>query len=205
MTASTGPDGTAQPSRQVLQTRGALLRSGRRVFEERGFHRTRIADIASGAGLSVGAFYKHFASKNDLFRHLLMSVEDEVYGELAVHQETVGSPGERIRQTNELYVQAFQRNARFWAAIEEAGLTEPESRAVLTERREYYRARTRRAIHRWQSQGLVSPRINVDDTVALLGAMTERSAYLVFVFGEPVDARKLTDALTRLWLRALGL
>jgi AcrR family transcriptional regulator len=195
----------ASPTRQVLQTRGALLRSGRRVFEQRGYHRTRITDIASGAGLSVGAFYKHFTSKNELFRSLLVSVEDEVYGELAAHRETAGAPRERIRQTNELYMRAFQRNARFWAAIEEAGLTDPESRGVLAERRGYYQARTRRAIHRWQSQGVVSPRVNTDDTAALLGAMTERSAYLVHVFGEPVDPHKLTDTLTGLWLRALGL
>lgn len=188
-----------------MQTRGALLRSGRKVFEQRGYHRARIADIASGAGVSVGAFYKHFGSKADLFRHLLITVEDEVYGELAVHRESPGSPRERIHQTNTLYMQAFSRNAEFWAAIEEAGLTDKESRAVLDERRKYYLGRTRRAISRWQDQELVDPRIDGHDAAMFLGAMTERCAYLVFVFGEPVDPDRMTETLTRLWTRALGL
>lgn len=191
--------------RQAVKTRGALLRSGRRVFEERGYHRTRIADIASGAGVSVGAFYKHFDSKADLFRHLLMAVEDEVYGELATHRETVGSPRERIHQTNRLYLEAFRRNAEFWAAIEEAGLTDKDSRSVLDERRKYYVTRTHRAISRWQDQGFVDARIDVHDAATFLGAMTERCAYLVFVFGEPVDQDHLADTLTDLWCSALGL
>lgn len=205
MTRSGGADRAARPTRQAMQTRGALLRSGRRVFEQRGYHRTRIADIASGAGVSVGAFYKHFASKAELFRHLLMSVEDEVYGELAVHRETAGSPRERIHQTNTLYMQSFRRNADFWAAIEEAGLTDKESRAVLDERRRYYLTRTQRAVSRWQDQGLVDSRIDVQAAAAFLGAMTERCAYLVFVFGEPVDPDRMCEALTDLWSRALGL
>ena len=187
------------------RSRGALLRSARKVFEERGYHRARIADIASGAGLSVGAFYKHFESKADLFRHLLITVEDEVYGELAVRRETADSPRERIHQTNTLYMKAFQRNAEFWAAIEEAGLTDRESRSVLDERRGYYLARTLRAITRWQDQGLVDPSIDGHAAAEFLGAMAERCAYLIFVFGEPVDPDEMTNTLTDLWCRALGL
>lgn len=187
------------------RSRGALLRAGRKVFEERGYHRARIADIASGAGLSVGAFYKNFESKADLFRYLLITVEDEVYGELAVHRETVSSPRERIHQTNTLYMKAFQRNAEFWAAIEESGLTDTESRSVLEERRRYYLTRTLRAITRWQDQGLVDPAIDGHAAAMFLGAMAERCAYLVFVFGESVDADTMTDTLTDLWSRALGL
>jgi TetR/AcrR family transcriptional repressor of nem operon len=46
--------------------REALLQAAMRLFRERGFERVSVAEIASGAGLTHGAFYTHFASKEAL-------------------------------------------------------------------------------------------------------------------------------------------
>jgi AcrR family transcriptional regulator len=48
----------------------ALLRSGREVFVERGFHGTRIDDLVAAAGVSHGAFYRYFRNKDQLARRL---------------------------------------------------------------------------------------------------------------------------------------
>lgn len=46
--------------------RAALLAAAARLFREKGFDRVAIADIAAEAGLTHGAFYTHFASKEAL-------------------------------------------------------------------------------------------------------------------------------------------
>jgi AcrR family transcriptional regulator len=46
--------------RRTLQ---ALMESGRDVFVTRGYYRTRIDDIVAAAGVSHGAFYRYFESK----------------------------------------------------------------------------------------------------------------------------------------------
>ena len=46
--------------------RAALLEAASRLFRERGFEGVSIADIAAEAGLTHGAFYTHFASKDAL-------------------------------------------------------------------------------------------------------------------------------------------
>jgi TetR/AcrR family transcriptional repressor of nem operon len=46
--------------------RAALLEAASRLFRESGFERVSIADIAAAAGLTHGAFYTHFASKEAL-------------------------------------------------------------------------------------------------------------------------------------------
>jgi TetR/AcrR family transcriptional regulator, transcriptional repressor for nem operon len=46
--------------------RQALLAAASRLFREKGFDRVGIADIAAEAGLTHGAFYTHFASKEAL-------------------------------------------------------------------------------------------------------------------------------------------
>ena len=48
----------------------ALLASGRDVFVARGYHNTRVDDLAAAAGVSHGAFYRYFPNKGELARVL---------------------------------------------------------------------------------------------------------------------------------------
>ncbi|HOX33135.1 MAG TPA: TetR/AcrR family transcriptional regulator [Spirochaetales bacterium] len=48
-----------------------LLRSGKRLFGSKGFFETNIHEITDLAGLSVGAFYTHFASKEAFYARLI--------------------------------------------------------------------------------------------------------------------------------------
>jgi AcrR family transcriptional regulator len=64
--------------------------SARKVFPQRGYHGATIGEIADQAGLSNGAVYYNFASKEDLFFALL----DEWRTELIQDAGTaVGRPG----------------------------------------------------------------------------------------------------------------
>ncbi|HEX6567523.1 MAG TPA: TetR/AcrR family transcriptional regulator [Acidimicrobiales bacterium] len=64
-------DGTARhltpAGRRTLQ---ALMDAGRDLFVARGYHDTRINDVAAAAGLSKGAFYRYFESKDRLVQVL---------------------------------------------------------------------------------------------------------------------------------------
>lgn len=62
-----GAPGLNAAGRRTLQ---ALMKAGRDVFVARGYHRTRIDDIVAATGLSHGAFYRYFESK-DQFAHIL--------------------------------------------------------------------------------------------------------------------------------------
>src|SRR5579859_4732814 len=50
----------------AAETRQRLLRAAADVFAERGYDGTRVADIATAAGVSNGALYAHFSSKAEL-------------------------------------------------------------------------------------------------------------------------------------------
>jgi AcrR family transcriptional regulator len=58
------------PSERGGPARLALLGAAREVFVSRGYHGTRIDDIADEAGVSHGAFYRYFKNKDEL-AHLL--------------------------------------------------------------------------------------------------------------------------------------
>jgi len=69
----------------IARHRDALLEAASRLFRERGFDRVSIADIAAAAGLTHGAFYTHFASKDVL----CAEVVERGIGEIAATAKVV--------------------------------------------------------------------------------------------------------------------
>ncbi|WP_399096540.1 ScbR family autoregulator-binding transcription factor [Streptomyces sp. BBFR2] len=56
---------------RALQTRRTILEAAGEVFDERGYDAATIAEILSRAGVTKGALYFHFSSKEDLARGVL--------------------------------------------------------------------------------------------------------------------------------------
>jgi len=57
--------------RRSLETRDLMLDAAYRLFASQGYGQTSVDGIIAEAGASKGAFYHHFASKEELFRALL--------------------------------------------------------------------------------------------------------------------------------------
>jgi AcrR family transcriptional regulator len=72
--------GMATPLPVALEkgVRERLLRSGRRLFGEKGFFETNIHEVTSGIQLSVGAFYTHFESKEAFYGEIIGMVGHDV-------------------------------------------------------------------------------------------------------------------------------
>lgn len=66
-----------------LQTRDAIERAARKLFAERGFHATTLAEITSAAGKSPAAFYRYYSDKEDLLAVLADSFLRGVVAPLA--------------------------------------------------------------------------------------------------------------------------
>ncbi len=66
-------------------SRERLLLAGKRLFGEQDFHAVNIHQITDAAGLSVGAFYKHFDGKESFFGELIESAGHEVRHFIASH------------------------------------------------------------------------------------------------------------------------
>ena len=65
--------------RKRLQTRQLLVSSAMRLFEQKGYEQTAVAEIASAAGVSTKTFFNYFASKDEvLFPHLSRLIDDAV-------------------------------------------------------------------------------------------------------------------------------
>jgi AcrR family transcriptional regulator len=62
-------------SQQSRNTVREILRQATRLFVEKGYHGTSIDDITQATGLTRGALYWHFKSKEDLLRRVIEEYE----------------------------------------------------------------------------------------------------------------------------------
>lgn len=100
---------STRAERQREQRKRELLSVALRVFGQRGYHQTRIADIIDAAGVARGTFYLYFESKNAIFHalldDLLFKVRSSVVGvSMAPNAEPVHT---QIRDSVERVLAAF--------------------------------------------------------------------------------------------------
>jgi AcrR family transcriptional regulator len=198
---------TRAPRADAARNRRALLAAARRVFERDGFVMARITDIAEEAGLAHGSFYSHFQGKEDALAAVLAEVGEEMLHPgppLADFPDT--DPVAVIHAANIAYLEAYRRNARLMALLEQVATVDERFATVRRERSEAFLARNARAIRRLQRAGLADTALDPGLASLALSAMVSRSAYAAFAVGRPsVSVEQLAETLTRLWVNALGI
>lgn len=86
-------DGHPDPTTRSGKTRAALLAAGHDVLVGRGYHGTRVDDIAAAAGVSHGAFYRYFGNKDQLVQLLAARAMTTVSAALAGAPDVAAEPG----------------------------------------------------------------------------------------------------------------
>lgn len=81
------------------QAREALIASARREFLKSGLARARVEDITAAVGLSKGAFYLHFPTKEALFTQLVRALTAEVSAYAEARERATRALVARLRST----------------------------------------------------------------------------------------------------------
>ena len=85
--------------RRREKTRIDLLAAAERVIASKGYHQTRIADIATEADVGLGTFYLHFKTKNEIFIELIETGAAELREMINAAKAGVESVEEKLRIT----------------------------------------------------------------------------------------------------------
>lgn len=93
------------------QTREQLLAAALHLFTRHGYEATRVAEICAAAGLSKGAFYHHFASKQAVFLTLLQQWVGGLDSVFAVSGLQGESAAERLLAMTGMFERAFSEAA----------------------------------------------------------------------------------------------
>ncbi|MFC9549292.1 TetR/AcrR family transcriptional regulator [Rhodococcus sp. NPDC056960] len=185
------------------KTRDALLDAAQKVFETVGFPDTRVEQIAQEANVAYGTFYRYFESKEEVFRELSTRLFEDVHRREPADADL--SPAEKLIASNRSYYQAYRRNARMMAIVEQVSTFNDEFRELRHEHRRQLIDRTSRAIARWQQDGLATATLDPVLAARAMAAMVDHTLYLWLIQGDDADEEALLDTLDQMCLGALGL
>lgn len=122
--------------------RALVVDEAARLFAERGYHAASIRDIAAACGMTVGAIYSHFASKEEL----LVAVYEEGVMRIATHVDAAVAaerePWARLRAACEAHLDMLLARGPFAQVIGRVLPQDaPQASARLTGLRDSYEER----------------------------------------------------------------
>jgi TetR/AcrR family transcriptional repressor of nem operon len=98
-----------QKSEQKQKSHEAILASASALLRERGIASSSVGDVMKGAGLTVGGFYGHFASKEQLFTATIRSAASSLWNRLLSHAKG-DSPRARALSVLDRYLSPRHRD-----------------------------------------------------------------------------------------------
>jgi AcrR family transcriptional regulator len=102
---------------QQALTRREVLDAAARVFPARGYHQTRVEEVADDAGLSIGAVYSNFENKADLFLALYGQHVERWVAELEQRVLEGETPAARTTAAARWWAD-FMKSERAWMVLE---------------------------------------------------------------------------------------
>jgi AcrR family transcriptional regulator len=194
-------NGDRKRSRKGVLTRARLIDAAKRVFETDGFLDARITDITEGAGLSYGAFYHYFDSKEEVFREVAARVDEDLSAPLDSVIFAPSSdlpPEQRIRESLSRHLTSYRSEARIMGVIEQVSRYDEEVAAMRFARHQEYNKRVGDSIRQLQRHGMADEHLQPQVVAAILGAMTQRFAEMWLVQG--IVKLTFNDAVEQLTL-----
>jgi len=115
---------TTAPAK-VPDKRQAILRAATKIFAEKGFFNSKVADVAGEAGIADGTVYLYFKSKDDILHSIFDRAMEEFIAEGKSELEGIESPELRLQRIAELHLERLgsDRNMAVVFQVELRGST----------------------------------------------------------------------------------
>ncbi|MCV7197497.1 TetR/AcrR family transcriptional regulator [Mycobacterium angelicum] len=156
------------------QTRLAIEQAARKLFAERGFHGTTLADITSAAGKSPAVFYRYFTDKEDLLAALAESFLHDVVVPSRLSVRLPESPDDDACFAGVVtgYWNMFKRNIGIMIAVAQLAATQQRFAALQNEFRRFGMDIVAASVRRAQEQGYGRD-LHPDHTAAAIALLFE--------------------------------
>ncbi|MEB3048977.1 TetR/AcrR family transcriptional regulator [Mycolicibacter sp. MYC123] len=207
--------GQRELSTKGRQTRGAIEQAARKLFAERGFHGTTLADITSAAGKSTAVLYRYFTDKEDLLAALAESFLTDVVEPSGLKMRLPDSPPqaggtptgdtEFFTSVVSAYWSMFKQNIGVMIAVAQLASTNARFSALQNEFRRFGMDIVAASVRHAQQQGHGLD-LDPDHTAAAIALLFEN--FTVVFVGPSGPGWRISDSdaiatLATIWRKTL--
>ncbi len=197
---------SARRQKQAEDTRDEIVQAARRLFVERGYSATTMADIAAEAGVAVQTIYASCGSKRELVLALTDLIDAEAgVPELGSQLRTADTPRAVLELGVTITAQIQERCGDIVAALMSAAAVEAEAAAAMEEGLARHRAGTQAAARRLAKLGGLREGLSPGQAATTIAVLSSPAVYaqLREQHGWSVEQSRqwIEDSLARLILR----
>lgn len=98
-------------------TKEKILAAAKELFEEKGFDRTTVREVAAKAEANVALINYHFGSKENLLASIVEEMTGRTRLRLTDINNSTSDPAEKLYQVIELYVDKLHSNCNYYQMI----------------------------------------------------------------------------------------
>lgn len=113
---------------QGEKTRRRILHAALDLMRERGYDKVSVRDICGAAGITTGAFYYHFSSKETLLEYGFAPLDDYMRAALAGEEQE--PPERRLRAILSAYAGFMEENQSLLGRYYQRRIAEPDTRSM---------------------------------------------------------------------------
>ena len=128
----------AQTTRRLPaeRRRATLMTAASQLFAERGYDHASLDELAARVGVTKPIVYRHFASKKDLYLHLLAVHRDDLLSTLAKEMATPGALEHRVPRVADAWFSHVESHPFAWAMLFRDVTGDPEISRFHTQMRD---------------------------------------------------------------------
>jgi AcrR family transcriptional regulator len=187
---------------QEQQRREQILAAATVCFARQGYHATSMDDVVRQSGLSVGAIYTYFPSKEELFLALSDRRAEQTLGYLSELFRAPGPMPDKSRQAVDYFFRMLSDELLPLARVTVEFLAEAAKSERIQERQQRRCESIRQFLH-WlladaQARGEVRSDVDIDASVELMIALNEGILLLSVAGLRKVDLETLKPAYVSL-------
>ena len=207
MAAGATKKAAARTAQSRADKRRHILEAAVEVFADRGFHKSRVSDVARAANVADGTIYLYFKSKDEI----LLSIFEEAMAEMieAVEKKLapLDDPFDKLRTFTSFHMDRVERHRSV------AKVLQVELRLSHTFMREYKPTKLKQyldivgsIVEEGQARGLIRPDVNpIIVRRALFGALDEIAMQWILTPGARYGLRESASQIADIFASGLRL
>ena len=122
------------------EKRRQILDAAVRTFAAKGYHASRVGDIAEEAGVAYGLVYHYFDSKEDVLETIFRETWTELLEAIHAVEESAETAPEKLRQVTAILLRSWRRQPDLVRVLVREVARSPEVQRRVDELSEIFRA-----------------------------------------------------------------